>query len=750
MKRMLFPVLILLATTRIPAQNAGVNSNINQLLATMSREEKIGQMMQLDLLTVTVPNSSPIRLDEAKLREALVKYKTGSFINNGLSRALSLEEWRYVNETIQNMILTENQRPVPLLYGIDSIHGATFVLGSTLFPQNLAMAATRDPELMRQSAHISAMETRAAGLRWTFAPVLDVARQPLWARFAETYGEDPHMASVFGAAAIQGFEGDGVGTPTTVAACMKHYLGYSFPLNGKDRSPSLIPESYLREYFMPPFRAATQAGVKTVMVNSGEINGEPVHASKYLLNDVLRGELGFKGVIVSDWEDVIRLHTWHHVAATPAEAVRMAVDAGLDISMVPMDFSFAKLLKQLVDEGRVSDARLDESVRRILQLKADVGLFNSPQVEPEATANFGKPEYHQTALAAAESAITLLKNDSAALPLAKTTKVLVTGPAAKSLSALHGCWSYTWQGRDEKWYPKGSLTVADALAEKLGQSNVLYRQGVKFDGAPVDVDGAVADAANADAIILCLGEDAYAETPGDINDLALPAGQQELAKRLYGTGKPVVVVLLEGRPRVIREIVSGAKGIVLAYWPGSEGARAIANVLFGDTNPSGKLPFTYPRYANHFITYDRKTTARLDEDTPVETMNPVDFTPQYEFGHGLSYTTFETKNLRLSCSVLKGSGELTATVEVTNTGKRTGQEVVELYSRQPYASLAPPLKRLRAFKKISLQPGETVTVSFSVTAADLAIVNAKNQLVTEPCDFEVMVGNMKAGFRFEA
>jgi beta-glucosidase len=749
MNRTLFPGLILLATTRIPAQNAGVNSNINQLLATLSREEKIGQMVQLDLMTVTVPNSSPIRLDEAKLREALVTYKIGSFINNGLSRALSLEEWRYVNETIQEMIRVENPSPVPLLYGIDSIHGATFVLGSTLFPQNIAMAAARDPELMRQSAHISAMETRAAGLRWTFAPVLDVARHPLWARFAETYGEDPYMASVFGAAAIQGFEGDDVGAPTAVAACMKHYLGYSFPFNGKDRSPSLIPESHLREYFLPPFRAAARAGVKTVMVNSGEINGEPVHASKHLLTEVLRGELGFQGVVVSDWEDVIRLHTWHHVAATPAEAVHMAVDAGLDISMVPMDFSFAILLKQLVEEGRISEARLDQSVRRILQLKADVGLFKDPRVEPGATANFGKPEYHQTALAAAESALTLLKNENAVLPLAKTAKVLVTGPAAKSLGALNGCWSYTWQGRDEKWYPKGSLTIADALAEKLGLGKVLYRQGVKFDGAPVDIDAAVADAANADTIILCIGEDAYAETPGDINDLDLPAGQQELAKRLYATGKPVVLVLLEGRPRVIRELVPGAKGIVMAYWPGSEGARAIANVLFGDANPSGKLPFTYPRYANHFITYDRKTTARLDEDMPVEGMNPVDFTPQYEFGHGLSYTTFETKNLRLSGTVLKGQGELTATVELTNTGQRAGQEVIELYSRQLYASLAPPLKRLRAFKKILLQPGEAATVSLPVAAADLAIVNAKNQLVTEPGDFEVMVGKMKARFRFE-
>lgn len=715
----------------------------------MSREEKIGQMTQLDLLTVTVPNSSPIRLDEARLREALVTFKLGSFINNGLGRALSLDEWRYVHQTIQGMIQAENPRPIPLLYGIDSIHGATFVQGATLFPQNLALAAARDPELTRQTARISAMETRAAGLRWNFAPVLDVARQPLWARFPETYGEDPHLATVLGVAAIQGFQGDDVSAPGNVAACMKHFLGYSFPFNGKDRSPSLMPESYLREYFLPPFRAATQAGVKTLMVNSGEINGEPVHANKYLLTDVLRGELGFQGVVVSDWEDVIRLHTWHHVAATPMEAVRMAVEAGLDISMVPMDFSFAKFLLQLVQEGRISDTRLDDSVRRILQLKADVGLFENHNIEPEATANFGKSEYRQTALAAAEATLTLLKNQNATLPLAKSAKVLVAGPAAKSLSALHGCWSFTWQGREEKWYPNDSITIADAFVEKLGKSQVHWHEGVKFDGSPVDVEAAVDAAADAHVIILCLGEDAYAETPGDINELDLPVGQQALAQRLYATGKPVVLVLVEGRPRVIRELVPGAAALLMAYWPGSGGARAIANILLGDANPSGKLPCTYPRYANHFTTYDRKTSARLDEDMPVENMKAVDFTPQYEFGHGLSYTTFETKNLRLSANVLQGTGALTATVDVTNTGSRAGQEVVELYSRQLYASLAPPLKRLRAFKKIFLKPGQTAAVSLTITAADLAIVNAKNQLVTEPGDFELIVAGMKAGFRFK-
>lgn len=731
------------------AQNSAENPNLKKLVASLSLDEKIGQMVQLDLSMVAEPKSSPIRLNETKLREALVTYKISSFINNGVSHALTVDEWRYVNKTIQDMIRAETSHKIPLLYGIDSIHGATFILDSTLFPQQIAAAASRDPELMRRCAEISARETRAAGLRWTFAPVLDVGRQALWARFPETFGEDPYLASVMGVATVRGFQGDNASSPNGVAACMKHYMGYSFPFNGKDRSPALMPDWYLREYFLPPFREAVKAGAKTVMVNSGEINGTPVHASKYLLTDVLRGELGFKGVIVSDWEDIIRLHTKHQIAATPAEAVRMAIDAGLDMSMVPMDYSFAKLLKQLVQDGKVSEKRIDQSVLRILQLKADVGLFKNPYVEPETAGNFGKPEYKKVALEAAEGALTLLKNKDDVLPLAKSAKVLVTGPAAKSLSALHGCWSYTWQGQDESFYPKSTQTIVDAVRQKIGDGNVLYHQGVKFDGAAVDADAAVSDAANADAIVLCLGEDAYAETPGDINDFDLPEGQQEFAKKLIATGKPVVLVLVEGRGRVIREIEPGVRGILLAYWPGSQGGPAIANALFGDTNPSGKLPFTYARYANHLLTYDRKFTSTVDEVEPPEGHTAEEYTPQFEFGTGLSYTTFEYQKLKLSSSTLNRTGKLTVSVNVTNTGKRVGKETVELYTHQLYASLTPPLKRLRAFKKIELQPGEMKTVSFDLTESDLAFVNGASKLVAEPGEFELMVGGLKENFRFE-
>jgi beta-glucosidase len=719
--------------------------NLELLVSTMSLEEKIGQMTQLDLLTVAIPNTNPIVLDEAKLHEAVVVNHVGSFINNGANRALSLDEWDYVNKTIQEKIKQHTPHKIPLLYGIDSIHGATFVRGATLFPHNIGLAASRNIELVRRTAEISAKETRAAGLRWNFAPVVDVGRNPLWARFPETFGEDTHMASIMGVAAIEGFQGNDVGSCDTVAACMKHFLGYSFPLNGKDRSPAWIPENMLREYFLPPFRAAVQAGVKTVMVNSAEINGIPVHANRFLLTDLLRGELGFEGVVVSDWEDVIRIHTWHRRATTSAEAVRMSIEAGLDMSMVPFDFSFCTHLRQLVLDKRISIERVEESVLRILRLKRDVGLFENTSPEPGARANLGRPEYKAAALAAAEESLVLLKNGDGFLPLQKTAKILVVGPASNSISTLHGCWSFTWQGKDESQYPSGSKSIVDCIRDKIGVENVIHHMGCPFEGAleTQAIDAISADAARCDAIVLCMGEDAYAETPGDINDLALPQCQMEFARRLIATGRPVVIVLVQGRCRVIRELVPSAKAILLAFWPGSGGSQAIANVLFGDVNPSGKLPCTYPRYSNHLITYDRKTTSRLNEDTPLTGYLPEEYAPQFEFGHGLSYTIFRSSNLRLHAKIFKADGEINLEVDVTNTGKRAGLETIEVYSRQLYASITPPQKRLRAFKKILLQPGKTKTVGFNLPVSSLAIVDEYNNTVVEPGEFEILVGEEK-------
>lgn len=715
----------------------------------MTLEEKVGQMTQLDLIVVARKGVEPIQIDEEKLREALVTHKIGSFISPGFSHALTIQEWTHVLDTIQTMIRKENPRPVPLLYGIDSIHGATYVRDATLFPQQLALAATRNPDLATLSARVSAAETRAAGIRWTFAPVLDVGRQPLWARFAETFGEDPLLASRFGVAAVRGFQGDAPGSPGSVAACLKHYIGYSHPEAGKDRSPALIPDWYLREYFLPPFAAAVKAGARTVMVNSGEVNGVPVHASRYLLTDVLRGELGFDGIIVSDWEDVIRLHTWHKVADSPSEAVRMAVEAGLDISMVPLDYSFAKLLVGLVREGKVSEARIDESVRRILRLKQELGLFENPCVEPAAAGGFGKPEYRKAALDAAVEAMTLLKNENGILPLSDKARVLVTGPAADSVTALNGCWSFTWQGDDPKWYPEGSRSVVDAIRARIGTERVRFHKGADFEGGPSELDATLKAAEESDAIVLCLGENAYAETPGDIHDLDLPQGQIELARRLQATGKPVVLVLIEGRPRVIRPIEPGCSAILMAYWPGSQGAEAITRVLFGDANPSGKLPFTYPRHSNHLVTYDRKYTHNLGEISASGETKVVTSDPQFEFGHGLSYTTFEYRDLKVEPAVLTKDGRTRVSVTVTNTGSRTGKETVELHTRDLFASLTPPLKRLRDFRKLELAPGQAATVAFELAPEDLAFVNACGKTTAEPGDFEIMISNLKAALRYE-
>jgi beta-glucosidase len=723
--------------------------DVDKLLRHMSLDEKIGQMMQITLDAVTVPGSTQLKLDEAKLREAVVTNQVGSIFNTGVNHALSPAEWNYVLKSIQDLALKETPHHIPVLYGIDSIHGATYVQGATIFPQNLDMAATRDPDLMRRTAGISAAETRAVGIPWVFAPVLDVGRQPLWPRFAETFGEDPTMGAIFGVATVQGFQGDDISATNHVAACMKHYFGYSFPFSGKDRSPALIPDYYLRENFLPPFRAAVKAGVKSVMANSAEVNSVPVHASKYLLTDLLRGELGFDGLVVSDWEDVKHLHDWYRVAATQEEAAQLAVEAGIDMSMIPSDYSFGEYLKQLVKEGKLSEHRIDQSVRRILTLKQQLGLFDNPYPVPAATNNIARPEYQQVALQAAEESVTLLKNAGSTLPLAKTAKVLVIGPAADSLSALHGSWSYTWQGWDEHWFPKTTTTILGAIREKIGANNVDYLQGLGFSGETTN-DTAIEDAAKlADVVILCLGENSYAEAVGDIPDLTLPRDQLDLAQLLYDTGKPVVLVLAEGRGRIIRDIEPGAKAILFAGWPGSEGAHAIANILFGDTNPSGKLPFTYQRYPDNLILYDRTfLDIRASQEPPIG-FKGVDFTPQWEFGAGLSYTTYTYTNLNISATTLKKHNRLAVTVQVTNTGKRPGKEAVELYTRQLYASIDPPGRRLRAFQKIDLAPGQTRTVTFQLTPADLAFVNAKSKLVTEPGEFEVMIGGLTASFDYQ-
>ena len=730
-----------------------VDPRVADVLSKMSLKEKVGQMTQVNVNVILKDGygSKDGSIDAALLDTAILKYGVGSILN-AVPSAYTVEKWHSLIKEIQDVAM-KTPNKIPVIYGIDAIHGVTFTQESTLFPHNIAEAATRNVELVKAGAKVTAKETRASGIRWNFDPVLDIARQPLWARFPETFGEDPYIIAQMGAATISGYEEDGLTKTTAVASCMKHFIGYSTPASGKDRTPAYIPEIQLREYYLPQFQAAVNAGASTVMINSGEINGVPVHASKYLLTDVLRGELGFKGLIVTDWEDIIRLHTRHKIATSPKEAVRMGIEAGIDMSMVPHDYSFFNLLVELVQEGTISEKRIDESVTRILNLKFKTGLFDNPYGEEEAKKNFGLPEYKVLALEAAREAITLLKNDSLkgapVLPLSKDKKVLIAGPAASSLTALNGCWSYTWQGADASKYPASYKNVVQAISDKVGAKNVVAStESFLKNGEKYDVAALTSKAKGVDYIILCLGEDAYAETPGTIFDLTLDKNQLELAKAAIATNKPVILVLLEGRPRVIREIVPGMKAVVQAYWPGSQGGPAIADILFGDYNPNGKLPYSYPAYTGMVMSYDYKFS-EVDEELIPGTFSQTGYRPQWPFGHGLSYTSFNYSNLKLSKDTIAGDEKLTVTVDVKNTGARQGKVAVELYSKDLFASITPSQRRLRKFTKIALNAGESKTVTFELSKTDLAFIGVDLKTITEEGAFELMVGDQKAGFFYK-
>ncbi|MDT4968025.1 MAG: beta-glucosidase [Acidobacteriota bacterium] len=722
------------------------------LLKRMTLEEKVGQMTQLQIGMVTTGKDQKIQIDPAKLEKAIGQYGVGSILNVQ-DQALDIEKWHEVIGRIQEAG-RRTRLTIPVLYGIDSIHGANYVQGATLFPQEIGMAATWNPALMQRAAEISAAETRAAGIPWSFSPVLDIGRQPLWPRFWETFGEDPYLAKVMGVAFVRGMEGEDVSSSNHVAACLKHYMGYSLPLNGRDRTTALIPENYLREYVLPPFEAAVKARAHTVMVNSAEINGVPGHVNRHILTDILRGELGFEGVVVSDWEDIKKLVTQWRVAADEKEATRMSVMAGIDMSMVPSDYSFADLLVQLVKEGKVPMSRIDQAVRRILLLKFELGLFDNPMPNPSLRSSFGTNASRDVSLQAARESITLLKNTDNILPLSKNRKVLVTGPTAHSLISLNNGWTYVWQGSEESLYPKDRPTILQAIEAKLGK-NAMYVPGTRIRRATegqasstptdideeVDISAAVRAAREADVVVLCLGEGSYTETPGNITDLNLGEVQLRLAEAIQATGKPVVLVLVEGRPRIINRIANGARAIVIAYNPGNEGGTAIADVLFGDYNPSGRLPFTYPRTPNGLVTYDHKIF-----ETEATDYGNMAFNPQFEFGHGLSYTTFTYSDLRLGGKDMPANGTMSVNVTVTNSGQRAGKETVILYLRDLVASLSPPGKRVKRFAKIYLEPGQSKTLTFTLRLEDLSFIGSDDKPIVEPGDFDVMVGNLTGRF----
>lgn len=727
-----------------------IEANIQQWLKKMTLEEKIGQMCEItiDVVTDFEKSCDGFTLSEAMLDTVIGKYKVGSLLNVPLSVAQKKEVWAKAIRQIQEKSMKEIG--IPCIYGVDEIHGTTYTLDGTLFPQGVNMGATFNRALVRRGAEISAYETKASCVPWTYAPVVDLGRDPRWPRMWENYGEDAYLNTVMGVEAVLGFQGSDpnhIGR-YNVAACVKHYMGYGVPVSGKDRTPSAIPRSELREKHFAPYLAAIRAGALSVMVNSAVDNGMPFHANKELLTDWLKRDLNWDGLIVTDWADINNLCTRDHIAATKKEAIKIAINAGIDMSMVPYETSFCTYLKELVEEGEVPMSRIDDAVARVLRLKYRLGLFDNPYWDIAEYDKFGSPEHAAEALRAAEESEVLLKNDGNLLPLKQGTKILLAGPNANSMRCLNGGWSYSWQGHCADEFAGAYNTIYEALCNKFGKDNITYEPGVTYapykndnwwEENPVEIEKAVAAAANADVIIACIGENSYCETPGNLNDLTLSANQRNLVKALAATGKPVILVLNEGRPRIINDIEPLAKAVVHVMLPGNYGGDALANLLAGDVNFSGKLPYTYPKYINSLATYDYKPCENVGQMAGNYNYDAV-MDVQWPFGFGLSYTSYAYSNLKVDKSSFAPGDVITVSVDVTNTGSVEGKESVLLYSSDLVASSTPDIKRLRGFDKISLKPGETKTVTLKLAADDLAFVGYDGLWRLEKGDFVLACG----------
>jgi beta-glucosidase len=740
-----------------------IDQEIESLLTKMTLEEKVGQMAQITLDVIGKGDSrynsyEPFSVDTAMLRKAILEYHVGSVLNTTNNYALPPAQWNEIIGFIQQVAMEESRLRIPVVYGIDAIHGVTYTEGATIFPQQITLAATFDPVHAYNMARVTAYETRASGIPWNFSPVLDLGSDPRFSRQFEGFGEDPYLIGVMGEQMILGYEGitDSVNSPYKVATCVKHFLGYAVPASGKDRTPAYIPENMLREYHLEPFKKAIDAGAESVMINSGIINGISVHANHKIITELLKEELKFEGVVVSDWMDIINLHTRDKIAVDNKEAIKLAINAGIDMSMIPYEFErFCQNLVALVKEGEVKESRVDDAVRRILKMKMKLGLWENPVTRIDDYPEFASEKSALEAYQAAAEAITLLKNENNMLPLSKSTKILVTGPNANSMRVLNGGWTYSWQGEKTDHYAQQYNTILEAIQHKVGAVNVKYVPGVSYvEGGHYYEDKedrfgeAIRQAKNVDVVVLCLGENSYTEKPGDLNDLTLSHNQLNLAKELAKTGKPVVMVLSEGRPRCISAIEPLMAGIVLTYLPGNYGGDALADILFGDVNPSGKLPYTYPSYPNSLVTYYHKP-AEEQKRAEGAYIYESDYNPQYEFGFGLSYTSFEYSNLRISSETIDKNKPVEIFVDIMNTGSRSGKEVVMLYTSDLYASITPDVKRLRRFTKIELEPGEKKTVKFELNARDLAFITPDGKWVTEPGDFEIKTGSLKQTIKYE-
>ena len=733
--------------------NPEIEKKVEAKLAKMTLDEKVGQMLELNIdVFGTVDYSGPhpvFTLDEARLDTVISRWKPGSFLNAPAVWAGTIAEWQKWIPAIQK--LSMKYIGIPTIYGLDNNHGVTYVMGGTLFPQPINLGASFNTDLARESAVITAYESRAADCPWVYNPVTDLGRDPRWPRIWESFGEDPLVNARMAVAEIQGYQGpdpNNVGK-YNVGACTKHYLAYGAPWTGKDRTPAYLSEAMLREKYFEPFRAQIEAGALSVMVNSTSVNGEPVHASYRFLTQWLKKDMNWDGMIVTDWADINNLYQREKVAKDKKDAIRLAINAGIDMSMDPYDVDFCKLLKELVLEGKVPMERIDDANRRILRLKYRLNLFDLPNTGGKDYKKFGSAEYAAVSLDAAEQSEVLLKNDGI-LPLAPGRKILVTGPNANTMRGLNGGWTVTWQGSNVEDVLKDRNTIYEALSAKYGAGNVTLCEGVTYNEKgkyyeenPADYASAVKAASDADVIVACVGENSYTETPGNLDDLWLSGQQRTLVKELAKTGKPIILVLNEGRPRLISDIEPLASAVIDIMLPGSYGGDALANLMAGDANFSAKLPFTYPRDINSLHTYDYKVSEEVatmegayDYDAKVSLMWP--------FGYGLSYTTFGYSNLKTDRKDFSVDDVITVTLDVTNTGNHTGMEPVLLYSSDLVASTVPDNRNLRDFTKISLEPGETKTVTFRLPAKELAYVGPDGKWILEEGDFLLKVGTVTA------
>ena len=762
MKKILLSISMLAlaytASANVPVikSDPKIEAQVEQTLKKLTLEEKIGQMMELvtDLFGANDKNGV-FYIDEHKTDSILSRYKIGSILNAPNTCAPTAKQWEKYISQIQKISM--KRIGIPCVFGLDQNHGSTYTQGGTLFPQNINVAATFNREIARRSAEATAYETRAVSVPWTYSPTVDLGRDARWPRIWENFGEDCYLSSEMGKAMVYGFQGEDPNNIDQyhIATSMKHFMGYGVPWTGKDRTPAYISPADLREKHFAPFLAGLQAGALTVMVNSASVNGMPMHANKDILTGWLKEETGWDGVLITDWADINNLYTREMVAKDKKDALRIAINAGIDMIMEPYSCDACGYLVELVKEGKIPMSRIDDACRRVLRMKYRLDLFKNPTQKLKNYPKFGGEEFAKLALEGATESMVLLKNEGNILPLQHGKKILLTGPNANQMRCLDGGWSYTWQGHRADEFAGKYNTIYEAFCNEYGKENVILNQGVTYnekgkyweENEP-QIQGAVAAAKDADVIVACIGENSYTETPGNLTDLWLSENQRNLVKELAKTGKPVVLVLNEGRPRLIADIEPLAQGIIDILIPGNMGGDALVDLVSGKSNFSGKMPYTYPKEINSLANYDFKKSEEVGTMEGAYDYN-AKITQQWGFGYGLSYTSYQYSNLKVSQSDFRHGDIIKVSVDVKNTGKVAGKESVLLFSSDLIASMVPDGRRLRAFDKIELQPGETKTVTFDLNADDLAFVGYDGKWVLEEGDFKLMIADQSADIHCE-